>query len=1054
MLSLPAGAQQAPQPPAQKGGDLQEITITGSRIVRKDFEATSPIVTVGSEVFEQSSTTALEANLNKLPQFTPAVTQQVTQDVQNTATNTVGASTVSLRGLGPNRNLVLLDGRRAMPVNAQMVVDINSIPSAAVERVEITTGGASSVYGADAVGGVVNFILKKNFQGMEFDTQYGTSELGDGNEFRVSGLVGGNFSDGKGNVMFGVEHTKRGDASQLDRDFYVNRLRDPTVAGTEFFWSDASFSPGATNLPTPASVNGVFNQAAANAVSNRATFYINNDGSVYTGVGGNPAGEYKYTGPLDGLYRKVQANGNLGQNQLNNLVSSPLSRYSVFGSGHFNITDHVSFFAQGQYNTNHVDSVLQYSPASNGWSALIPHGTGVYAPSVDASGNTLAAYRAGGSLGLNCAATGGCTNSQAFPVPADLAALLDSRPNASAPWQLNKVLDFLGPRSSSNDSQNYQILTGLNGDFTFSDWTWEAYVSHGETTVKADLGGFASLSRYRAIVTSPNFGRNFFFTGNSGNPGAGFAGATVSCTSGMPVFGGAVSDDCRAAVGANLQNGTKMTQNIVEANMQGKAFDIPTGELRFALGATYRTNDFHYLTDILTSQQSFLDGGIGLFPAGNSSGRTKVTEGYGELLVPVLSDLPAIKKLNLELGYRFSNYDTVGHVSTYKGILDWSLVDQLRFRGGYQRAIRAPNIGELFLAQTQTVGGTSFGDPCSLLAIAPFGANPAVNKTSAAQAQALCSKLMGTTGASAYYTGTQIAQIPGLSLPNTVGNPNLDPETAKTFTAGFVFSSLSDNRFGKRLRASVDWYQIEIQDLIGATSVDTVAEQCLSPAFNPTFDQNTAACKAIVRDPNNGGPGAINVSYTNAGYVKTAGVDLQVDWGLNLEDFGLANAGTLGFNWLVNYTSTYETRATPGSPLIDWKGTVGPTTPPGLNAGIYDYKSFLTLNWFKGPVGASLRWRYLPSVDAASKASAPATNTVLGAPSYSLLDTSGTWGINDTLQLRVGVDNLLNKNPPILNRNPATAMSGGTLDPNAGGGAGGNYDVLGRRYYVGVRAQF
>src|SRR4029453_1269970 len=126
-----------------------------SRIVRKDFEATSPIVTVGSEIFEQSSTTALEANLNKLPQFVPAVSQQVTQDVQNTATNTVGASTVSLRGLGPNRNLVLLDGRRAMPVNAQMVVDINSIPSAAVERVEITTGGASSVYGADAVAGVV-----------------------------------------------------------------------------------------------------------------------------------------------------------------------------------------------------------------------------------------------------------------------------------------------------------------------------------------------------------------------------------------------------------------------------------------------------------------------------------------------------------------------------------------------------------------------------------------------------------------------------------------------------------------------------------------------------------------------------------------------------------------------------------------------------------------------------------------------------------------------------------------------------------------------------------
>src|SRR5262249_54608772 len=143
-LCMPAAAQDPP-PAAQKPAELQEVTVTGSRIVRKDFEATSPIVTVGQEIFQQSSTVALESNLNKLPQFVPAVTQQVTTDVQNTATNTVGASTVSLRGLGPNRNLVLLDGRRTMPVNAQMVVDINSIPAAAVERVEIITGGASSV---------------------------------------------------------------------------------------------------------------------------------------------------------------------------------------------------------------------------------------------------------------------------------------------------------------------------------------------------------------------------------------------------------------------------------------------------------------------------------------------------------------------------------------------------------------------------------------------------------------------------------------------------------------------------------------------------------------------------------------------------------------------------------------------------------------------------------------------------------------------------------------------------------------------------------------------
>lgn len=1058
-LVSPVAAQE--EPSAQKAGEVQEVTVTGSRIVRKDFEATSPIVTVGTEAFEQTSKIAIEASLNKLPQFTPAVTQQVTQDVQNTATNTVGASTVSLRGLGPNRNLVLVDGRRAMPVNAQMVVDVNSIPSAAVERVEIITGGASSVYGADAVGGVVNFILKKDFQGIQFDTQYGATELHDGEEFRVSGLVGGNFADGRGNIMFGAEHYKREGAAMLDRDFYVNRLRQPNINGTEFFYSDTYFTPAATNQPSQAAINGIFTQAAT-PVTRGSLFFVNNDGTVYTGAaaGSSVSGAYRYNGPLDGLFRKIQANGQIGQNQLDNLVSTPLTRYSLFGRGRFDLTDHATFFVEGNFNTNHVDTILQFSPAVNGWAVTIPHGTGIYAPSVDANGNTLAAYQTGGSLGLNCPATGGCTNSQAFPVPTELGALLDSRATPNSPWQLNKVLDFLGPRGSSNDSLNYQVSAGFNGSFPNNDWTWEAYVSHGETTVSIELSGFGSLSRYRSIVSSANYGRNFFVTANSGAPGAGFAGAVVSCTSGMPIFGGGTpSEDCIDAVNANLQNHTKMVQNIVEANLQGKAFNMPAGELRFALGATHRENDFKYQTDILTSQQSFLDGGIGLFPAGDSTGSTKVNEVYGELLVPVLSDIPAIRQMNLELGYRHSDYDTVGKVSTYKGILDWSLTSSLRFRGGYQRAIRAPNIGELFLARTQTVGATAFGDPCSLLALAPFGANPTLNPAHAADARRVCESIMGGPGATAFYSAAPIQATGGLALPNTIGNPLLDPETAKTYTAGLVFSSPFDGRFSKRLRASVDYYSIQIEDAIGATSVDTVAQQCLDATFNPNFDPTVAACQAIVRDPNTGGQGTINTSYTNAGFIKTAGVDLQLDYGLDMADFGAAAIGNFSLNFLFNWVDKYQTRAAPGAALIEWKDSLGPTTPPGLNPGVYRYKAFTTLNWYKGVAGASLRWRHLPSVRAAAAAQAASTpgapaSPVIGASSYSIFDLSGTWSVTDALQLRFGVDNLLDKDQPVINFNPTVVQGGGVLDANAGGGPGGNYDALGRTYYLGVRAQF
>src|SRR5688572_3503666 len=233
-ITQTAHAQEA----ASESTELEEVRVTGSRILRRDFESPSPIVTIGTEQLEQTSQVSLEASLNKLPQFVPALSQLVTGDIQPNALNTPGSATLNLRGLGPNRNLVLLDGRRATPINALLAIDLNSIPSAAIERVEVITGGASSTYGADAVGGVVNFILKKNFQGASFDAQYSETEVGDAQEYRVSGIIGGNFGEGgRGNIMLGGEYTKRGDAFLVDREFYRKRYMDPTVGGTDFRWT-------------------------------------------------------------------------------------------------------------------------------------------------------------------------------------------------------------------------------------------------------------------------------------------------------------------------------------------------------------------------------------------------------------------------------------------------------------------------------------------------------------------------------------------------------------------------------------------------------------------------------------------------------------------------------------------------------------------------------------------------------------------------------------------------------------------------------------------------
>jgi outer membrane receptor for ferrienterochelin and colicin len=202
----------APVQPASAQDDasaVEEVTVTGSRIVRRDFEANAPITTIDAQAFQATSTVGVETVLNQLPQFVPAITQFSTTDVQQTANNSVGGSFVSLRGLGPNRNLVLINGKRAQPFNSQMFVDTNMIPAAAIQRVELITGGASAVYGADAVGGVVNFILKDNFEGAQIETRFGDTEHGGNEEVLVSGLLGLNGADGRGNILLGMERETR-----------------------------------------------------------------------------------------------------------------------------------------------------------------------------------------------------------------------------------------------------------------------------------------------------------------------------------------------------------------------------------------------------------------------------------------------------------------------------------------------------------------------------------------------------------------------------------------------------------------------------------------------------------------------------------------------------------------------------------------------------------------------------------------------------------------------------------------------------------------------------
>ena len=685
---------------AAESEELAEVTVTGSRIVRRDLEAASPVVTVSTEQFDRSSTTSLETTLNQLPQFAPAGSQFVS-GAQSGPTSTPGAATLNLRGIGANRNLVLIDGRRPQPANASLVVDINTIPQSAIQGVEVITGGASAVYGPDAIAGVTNFLLKRDFQGLSLDVQTGITQEGDGSDTKVSALMGMNAADGKGNIMVGLDYAKRGAVYQRDRDFFVDGWRDTRNAGGDFIQRAAYVATG--NAPTQAAVNTVLPVAG---VSPTSIFYFNGDGSAF--VADRAIG---YTGPYNQLsamtsgnrvgdrddMMTLQASGLLDQRYTTAHLSTPAERHSLFLKGNYEINEYVNTFVQANYVNSKVTTRGNYAPAVTLWSVSIPRDDIVHTGTV-AGGPTVAA-----------------NTSVKRTLPAELVTLLNSRTRtvngnpvsaANEPWQLYQVPQYFGALEATNTSNVWQMLVGMNGKMGISDWTYETYFARGTTKTDAEIP-MPSLQRYQLLAAAPNFGANALGTTAIIGPASpGGRGYSLSCTSGLPIFNEFTpSADCLKSMEIRGKQLTLVDQDTFEANMQGRGFDLPAGEARFALGVAYRKNSFRF--DPSYPVESVLDNPIGLFASNATKGSTNVKELYGELLAPVLPGL------DLELGYRLSDFNTAGTEGTWKALFTWKALDGVSFRGGYQVATRAPNTAELFAGDRLEVVGFPGVDPCS-----------------------------------------------------------------------------------------------------------------------------------------------------------------------------------------------------------------------------------------------------------------------------------------------------------------------------------------------------
>jgi outer membrane receptor protein involved in Fe transport len=563
-------------------------------------------------------------------------------------------------------------------------------------------------------------------------------------------------------------------------------------------------------------------------------------------------------------------------------------------------------------------------------------------------------------------------------IPTDLLAILDSRANPNGAVSLRAMLPV--PRETITDTTTFSVIAGIEGKIPGIDWTWELFTSHGEAQTYAQSIGYTSLKRTKMViggyytqmrlnaagqpvdqfgnvVTDPsaakwdeitlpgykNFGQGFRMKANPED--GGFGAATATCTSGLNPFDySGMTPDCWDAIKADVKTRMLTEQDIFELNLQGGIIDLPAGEMRGAIGASERLNEFKFLSDNINSErQSFNDTILGLYPAQDSIGSLEVKEYYGELLVPVLKDIPFVKALNLELGARSSDYDTTGKSRTYKALADWRILDWIRFRGGYNKAERAPNIAELYLNPEQTFGVMSYGDVCWVRnRVAPVTANPDFNDEWY-EVVKICGQLMdkvgtdldvtyyykqnwetiynygvanpGATGASLHGPDTNANGLPddgflmtdtayndgfyqttggfGFLWPINVGNDELGPETANTWTAGIVFDSPFEHPALSNFRVSIDWYQIAIKDAIGEQSADMVMMMCVDPAFNPGYDINNYSCQGMNRDPRFGTLGQVVKSFYNGGEFETSGIDVNINYSLDL------GPGT--FMWNTNF---------------------------------------------------------------------------------------------------------------------------------------------------------
>ncbi len=992
-----AFAQETPAAPAESGRDV--VVVTGSRIARQDYVANSPIVTVTQDDIQATGVTTLDTLLNEMPQFVPAINM-----TSNNPSNG-GQANISLRGLGTNRTLVLMNGHRIVPSNNDGTVDINLIPAQLVQSTEVITGGASATYGSDAIAGVVNFILR-DIEGFEASVQYGITDRDDGETKSVSLAAGGKFDDGRGKAEMMLSWNDRGFIYNGGRQFSsISGASAASPLGNTIFDTN--------NLPTLAAV-----QAAVPGSVVGDTFGFNNNDTLFA-----YRNRLDFVSPggitFDGFLTPGVPNS--GPNfQFNtgalNYLALPQTRYNAYAGVSYDVNEYAQVYGNFLFAQYESAQELAASPA------------------------------AGATTGFRVPV------SNPF-IPAELRTVLASRANPLGSFLLDKRFLALGPRKGAELYDAYQMTTGVRGDlFGLGDWTYDAYASYGRVDRTTTQTGNVSRSAVQRLLNATDGGASL-------------------CAGGFDWFGETtLSEACKTFIGKTAKNLVVVEQRNVEISTQGSVFALPAGDVKLAVGVDYREDMYERITDAslsgpITTQpcaattaytgtilpQSACAGTdavtlsgndvAGFNPSASFKGATDVTEYFAETLIPILKDLPFVQELNLTLAGRLSDYSTVGSVEAYKGDVDWTVVDGFRVRGGAQHAVRAPAIGELFAPQLlgfPNVGnpnsgttGLYSGDPCDVRSAyrSTNGSGSNLSASTNAQVRALCVSQGVATSVVDTYTFTN-QQVSGFSG----GNPLLTEETADSWSVGFVWQSQFEEPLLANLSASVDYYDIELTDAIGALDASTAIQACYNaPAapFNPTYDPNNFFCQTFSRNPLNGNIINLMATNQNLATAKTSGVDFQVDWAYDIGP-GTLDLGITG-TWLENY----ETQSLPGAPFVQFEYKAGNsgTLGSGVGASFPEWKWLAKANYKMGDWTFGARWQHIDEMTNRANA-----NDKIPAIGY--LDLLAKWDLSDNITLRANVNNVFDELPPTYS--PAVQAN---TDPSL-------YDVLGRRYTIGLTAKY